>query len=135
MRGNGKISGLDALPCPLCGDSLERGQGRRGLVWICRQCFAGAVTLPILRTVAPRPFVNQLWQAAQHCGRDSALVCPACALPFIEIASPAFPQVRVCVRCYWVWLASDVLSSLATMTTPPPALPAPGARTTRRGRY
>jgi len=125
MRRMADISCLEALPCPLCGESLERGQGRQGLVWMCRNCFAGAVTLPILRRFAPRPFVNRLWQAAQHYGRDSRLACPGCALPFTEITSDAFPQIGVCLRCYWVWLSSDVLSSLSTMGTPPPALPPP----------
>jgi hypothetical protein len=132
MRRVADISCLEALPCPHCGESLERGQGRQGLVWMCRNCFAGAVTLPILRRFAPRPFVNQLWQAALHHRRDSALFCPACALPFTEIMGAAFPQIRVCVRCYWVWLSADVLSSLATMNTSPPALAPPPSERPRR---
>jgi ribosomal protein L37AE/L43A len=125
MRRALEISGLEHLPCPLCGECLERGQGRQGLVWICRSCCAGAVTLPILRRVAPRPFVNQLWQAALHQGCRSSLVCPACTQPFTEIVSAAFPQILVCVRCYWVWLGSDVLASLST---PAPQLPPPRAQ-------
>jgi len=131
MRRAVRISGLETLPCPLCGESLERGQGRQGLVWMCRNCFAGAVTLPILRKFAPRPFVNALWQAALHRGRDSALACPACALPFTEITRAAFPQIRVCLRCYWVWLAADVLSSLTTMADPVRELSAPEPRPPR----
>jgi hypothetical protein len=113
------ISCLEALPCPRCGESLERGQGRQGLVWMCRNCFAGAVTLPILRRVAPRSFVNSVWQAAQHHGCDSRLACPGCSMPFTEILHDAFPHVRVCLRCYWVWLSADVLASFETARTPP----------------
>ncbi len=117
-----EISCLEALPCPLCGGALERGAGREGLVWICRSCRGGAVTLPILRKFAPRPFVNQLWQTALHHGRRSALACPACLHPFAEVASVHALHLGVCVRCYWVWLDCDALEALATLGTPPPAL-------------
>ncbi len=108
---HGAISLAD-LPCPLCGDVLERGAGRQGLVWICRTCHGGAVTLPILRKVAPRGFVNALWQTALHRGRRSSLDCPACTQPFTEVASGGAPGIRACVRCYWVWLDVDALDVL-----------------------
>ena len=118
------VSTLDCLPCPLCGELLERGAGRQGLVWLCETCRGGAVTLPILRKHAPRSFVNALWQTALHHGGRSSLVCPACTQPFTEVASTFGGRIRVCVRCYWVWLDSDVLDALASMTLPSTALPA-----------
>lgn len=117
------VSTLECLPCPVCGELLDRGAGRQGLVWICQDCRAGAVTLPILRRHAPRPFVNALWQAALHHGRPSALVCPACTQPFIDVATTFGGRIQVCVRCYWVWLDSDALDQLATDTTALPAAP------------
>ncbi len=125
MRRAAIVTSLEALPCPLCGDSLERGAGRQGLVWICRSCRGGAVTLPILRRVAPRPFVNALWQTAIRRGRVSPLTCPACTQPFTEVAAGVMPQIRACIRCYWVWLDCDALDSLATVGTPAAALPPP----------
>ena len=121
------ISRLDALPCPLCGDALERGAGREGLVWICRSCRGGAVTVPILRRYAPRPFVNGLWQTALHRGRPSRLECPACLHPFIEVAGGFAPRITVCVRCYWVWLDCEALDALATnsLAAPTPVLAPP----------
>jgi hypothetical protein len=124
MRRAARIACLADLPCPLCGDVLERGQGRKGLVWICRECRAGAVTLPILRQVAPRPFVNGLWQAALHGGRASDLLCPACNLPFKEIPRTN-PRVHACVRCFWVWLDCEQIDSLAAVVDPPRELPPP----------
>jgi hypothetical protein len=115
---------MEPLPCPLCKEALEPAKGRHGLVWVCRTCRAGAVTLPILRQVAPRPFVNQLWQAALHHGRISKVVCPACTQPFTEcggVSAAANPQLQVCVRCFWVWLSPDGLSSVFTVPTLPPA--------------
>ena len=107
---------MEPLPCPLCRGFLEPTTGRHGLVWLCRACRAGAATLPILRQVAPRAFVNRLWQAALHNGRTSALVCPSCAQPFTEfVGAGAAVDLRlvVCVRCFWVWLGPKELSSLS----------------------
>lgn len=128
------INCLDALPCPLCGDALERGAGREGLVWLCRACRGGALTLPILRRFAPRPFVNRLWQTALHDGRVSALQCPACLHRFTEVASVVSPRILACVRCYWVWLDCDALDVLASpagtaaTVLPPSARPLPPPR-------
>jgi ribosomal protein L37AE/L43A len=110
------IADLASLPCPRCGERLERGEGRQGLVWVCRTCRGGAVTLPILRKYAPRPFVNALWQTALRAGRPSALHCPACAHPFTAVASAAPAEIQACVRCYWVWLDCDALDALAHAT-------------------
>jgi Zn-finger nucleic acid-binding protein len=134
MRRATDISCLEALPCPLCGESLERGAGRQGLVWICRTCRGGAVTLPILRKFAPKPFVNHLWQTALRHGHPSALVCPACMHRFTEVTAGTTPQIKACVRCYWVWLDCDVLDSLTTVATPTAALPPPRRALTSRRR-
>jgi hypothetical protein len=116
---------MEPLPCPLCKGALEPSRGRHGLVWVCRVCRAGAVTLPTLRQVAARPFVNQLWQAALHHGCASKVVCPACTQPFTEFrraSGAAHPPLKVCVRCFWVWLSPEGLSSVFTVPTLPPML-------------
>jgi ribosomal protein L37AE/L43A len=121
----GEVARGEPLPCPSCRGSLEPTKGRHGLVWLCRSCHAGAATLPILRQVAPRAFVNHLWQAALHDGRRSPLVCPSCARPFTKFAragAAVGAQIEVCVRCFWVWLSPSALSSLSAGVTPPPAL-------------
>jgi Transcription factor zinc-finger len=127
MRRLADVSCLAALPCPLCGGALERGQGRKGLVWFCPDCHAGAVTLPILRQVAPRPFVNQLWQAVLRAGRASALMCPACGYPFREVAN-GDPRIKACLRCYWVWMDTDRIDALASTAPAPRELPSPRRR-------
>ncbi len=104
---------LEDLSCPLCRGSLERAKGRHGLVWLCRDCRAGAVTLPVLRRVAPRGFINDAWQTALRCGRRSRLVCPACAEPFVEVSVGGDdPRIKACVRCFWVWLNPEALSTM-----------------------
>lgn len=128
---------MEQLPCPTCGGYLERAQSRHGLVWLCRACRAGAVTLPVLRQVAPRTFVNELWQAALHDGRKSRFVCPACAQPFTEFRRAAVhPQIKVCVRCFWVWFSPELVAVLAAtpraLAGPPSgAAPAAGAEARR----
>lgn len=132
--GRGLDPSLDALPCPLCKRPLEPTQGTHGLVWLCRACRAGAATLPILRQVAPREFVNHLWQAALHDGRPSALVCPSCAQPFTTFAKGRVvvrPKLEVCVRCFWVWLGPQALDSLSAAVPPPLALEGPRAQVRR----
>jgi Zn-finger nucleic acid-binding protein len=115
---------MESLPCPLCRGALEPTKRRHGLVGVCRACRAGAVTLPILSAVAPRRFVNQLWQAALYNGRASRVVCPACRQPFTEFKGASITvtsQLKVCVRCFWVWLRPGALPSLAAIDSLPPA--------------
>jgi len=108
-----RSTSLEELSCPLCRGSLERAQGRHGLVWLCRECRAGAVTVPVLRRVAPRAFVNDAWQTALRRGRRSRLVCPACAEPFVEVSvGRADPRMKACVRCFWVWLNPHALAAV-----------------------
>jgi hypothetical protein len=105
---------MESLSCPLCGEWLVPTKRRHGLVWVCRVCRAGAVTLPILRQGASRPFVNQLWQMALHNGRPSTLLCPACTRLFTECrgaTAAVNSQLKVCVRCFWVWLRPGALLS------------------------
>ena len=116
-------SGLKPLACPCCRRLLEPTTGRHGLVWLCRSCRAGAATLPVLRQVAPRTFVNHLWQTALHGGRVSTLRCPSCAQPFTELVGPGdgttARQLEVCVGCFWVWLGPGTLSQLSPELPPP----------------
>lgn len=116
---------MDPLPCPLCGEHLEPTKRRHGLVWVCHTCRAGAVTLPILRQAASRAFVNQLWQTALHHGRPSRVRCPACRLPFTEFrgaTATVNSQLKVCVRCFWVWLCPGALVSSSEAESSLPAL-------------
>src|SRR5262245_49106517 len=104
------------MRCPGCGAELEPTAGRHGIVWLCRVCRAGAATLPILRHVAPRDFVNQVWQAALQNGVPSAQICPSCTQPFTTFTGSRAriePPLEVCTRCYWVWLSSAALELIS----------------------
>lgn len=107
-------SQLEPLPCPLCHGALEGVTGRHGVVWVCRLCEAGATTLGVVRQVAPREFVNHLWQAAQTQGVASPLRCPSCTQALISLGPDVAiePAAQVCVRCFLVWLGQDSLAVL-----------------------
>jgi hypothetical protein len=131
MRRPVKIVELERLSCAGCGDYLERGAGRHGLVWFCRECRAGAVTLPVLRQIAPRTFVNRVWQAALHASRPSRQWCPACAHPFSELGRDPLwgaAPIKVCTRCHWVWFSADLLATFDRGPAPSPPLEHPPAR-------
>ncbi len=111
------------MPCPLCQAELEPTPSKHGTVWLCRQCRAGAATLPILRKVAPRPFVNEVWRAALREGLASASICPSCTQPFTSLSgSPvdAQPELEVCTRCSWVWLNPKSLAMMSELREPSP---------------
>jgi len=122
-RSVGRLGMSEAgMPCPSCRGELEPTPGRHGIVWLCRSCRAGAATLPILRRIAPRAFVDQVWQAALHEGRASSTHCPSCGQPFTTFRgseATVEPELEVCTRCYWVWLGPASLSSLARLRDPP----------------
>src|SRR5262245_4477042 len=104
------------MRCPGCGAELEPTTGRYGIVWLFRVCRAGAATLPILRQVVPRDFVNHVWQAALQNGVPSAHACPSCTQPFTTFAGSRAriePPLEVCTRCYWVWLSSANLERIS----------------------
>ncbi len=105
---------LEPLPCPLCHAPLEGVTGRHGVVWVCRLCEAGATTVGVVRQVAPREFVNHLWQAAQTHGVASPLRCPSCTQALISLGPEVAiePAAQVCVRCFLVWLGQDSLAAL-----------------------
>jgi hypothetical protein len=109
------------MPCPLCEGELEPASRRHGIVWLCRSCRAGAATLPILRQVAPREFVNHLWQAALQDGIESPRRCPSCTQPFTCFSGSRVevePRLEVCTRCFWVWLHPASLVRLAPILAP-----------------
>jgi Zn-finger nucleic acid-binding protein len=117
----GRSMESQSMPCPSCGAELEPASGQHGIVWLCRACRAGAATLPILRKVAPRAFVNQLWQAALADAVPSPRICPSCTQPFAGFAgsrAKVEPNLEVCTRCYWVWLDSATLKLVSRVARP-----------------
>ena len=114
----------DFMPCPACDTALEPTPSKHGIVWLCNHCRSGAATLPVLRQVAPRAFVQHLWQAALHDGLPSPKICPSCTQPFTTFSGSRVtlePNLEVCVRCYWVWLGPASLSALSQLGEPPSA--------------
>jgi hypothetical protein len=103
------------MRCATCAGPLSAQGMRHGLVWVCRDCAAGATTLGVLRHVAPRAFVNQLWQAARRHGTPSRKACPSCTQPLVELRPPQVriePPIDVCCRCFLIWMERATLAAL-----------------------
>ena len=107
--------GFEPLPCATCDRPLEPKGTPHGSVWLCRHCLAGAATLGVIRKVAPREFVNHIWQAARAHGRDSSLPCPSCTQPLLTFRPDEVsvsPKLEICCRCFFLWLDRDALATL-----------------------
>jgi hypothetical protein len=114
---------LDPMRCATCSGPLVSQPGRHGIVWVCGACVAGATTVGVLRHVAPKAFINHLWQAARLHGSLSAKACPSCTQPLLELRPPQVviePRLEVCCRCFLIWMERPTL--LALRMPPPPAL-------------
>jgi hypothetical protein len=106
---------LDPMLCALCRGPLVGQPGRHGIVWVCASCAAGATTLGVLRHVAPKAFINHLWQAARLHGTTSAKACPSCTQPLVELRPPQVeiePALEVCCRCFLIWMERPTLQAL-----------------------
>lgn len=100
--------------CPLCGDLLTTRRSRFGLVRVCVACVGGTTTLAVLKRVAPKEFINHLWQAAHRSGRPSVKKCPSCGQPLLRLGPGVEiePEIDVCIRCYVVWFERAALEEL-----------------------
>lgn len=105
---------LSSEACPLCGEALTPRPSRFGQVRICQACVGGTTTLSVLKRVAPKEFVNHLWQAAQRSGRPSVKKCPSCRRPLLRLGPGVEiePEIDVCIRCYVVWFEQAALEQL-----------------------
>ena len=104
--------GVDAMLCAACSTALRPRGTPYGVVWVCARCGAGAATVPVIRRVVPRGFVQHLWQAARLHGRPSAQRCPSCTQPLSTFdGSPVevSPVVSVCCHCFFVVLERSAL--------------------------
>ena len=120
---------LDPMRCPICAGPLVSQPGRHGIVWVCGGCVAGATTLGVLRHVAPKAFINHLWQAARLHGSLSSKACPSCTQPLLELRPPQVviePALEVCCRCFLIWMERATLETLRVQPPRPKALGAGG---------
>ena len=107
--------GFQPLPCATPDRNLEPQATPHGSVWLCRRCIAGAATLGVIRKVAPREFINHIWQAARAHGRESSLPCPSCTQPLLTFHPDEVsvsPSLEICCRCFFLWLDRDALATL-----------------------
>jgi hypothetical protein len=82
--------------------------------------MGGTTTLSVLKRVAPKEFINHLWQSAQHAGRPSIKACPSCRQPLTTLGPEIEiePEFDVCIRCYVVWFEQVTLEHLQRIGHP-----------------
>lgn len=105
---------IQPMLCASCSGELRAQRTDHGLVWLCGSCVAGATTLGVIRKVAPKDFVNHLWQAGYAHDRPSAQRCPSCTQPLLELDGARVelsPSMLLCCRCYLVWLERATLEA------------------------
>lgn len=105
---------MEPMRCARCSFELRPERTEHGLIWLCGSCATGAATLGVIRKVAPRRFVQQLWQAARSHARPDAWRCPSCTQPLLTFEGTpveASPSVRVCCRCFLIVLAQPEMEA------------------------
>jgi hypothetical protein len=98
--------------CAACSAALAPRRTAYGVVWVCARCGTGAATVPVIRKVVPRGFLQHLWQAARLHGRPSTQRCPSCTQPLSTFdGSPVevSPVVSICCHCFFVVLERSAL--------------------------
>jgi membrane associated rhomboid family serine protease len=113
--------------CPKCQCRLSRVRNKLGVFWVCQKCGGRAVSVPLLRQVLTRDYVNRLW-AAVHEGRGTpGRLCPACERPMLEVAvwtAADAAKLDVCKICEFVWFDPSEFETAPSLP-PPPKKPDP----------
>lgn len=117
------------LTCPRCSEKLRSARGSGGISWLCPSCRGRATTLPVLRKLAPKSFVRDLWRASGNEPASPGLKCPSCHHPSraVDVALvDGVETLDVCRRCHVIWF--DAGEFAAVPRSPPPLPEAPAGR-------
>jgi len=109
--------------CPNCRNRLSRTQNKIGFYWVCPNCGGRAVSVPLLRRVLARDYVNSLWAAARDGEGTPGRRCPACDRRMLEVAvltAGESIKLDVCKSCEFVWFDPSEFESA------PACAPEPG---------
>ena len=100
--------------CPVCGRALALARRDFGMLWLCDECVAAFVTLPVLRRLAPS-LAEELRSMPAPVEEGPRLACPFCAGRLLQRSLMAFgPERRLlaCPRCRAVRLDRSALRSI-----------------------
>ena len=119
--------------CPHCRKPLGRVKAPLGVFWQCSGCGGRAATLPLLRRLFAREYVNQIWEYARDGKGVPRRDCPACRGRMIDVPvvyRDLAHWLDVCTRCQLVWFDPREFEAAPEIpaTVPEDAVLAPEAR-------
>jgi membrane associated rhomboid family serine protease len=117
--------------CPRCETPLGRVRGPQGVYWSCAGCGGRAVTLPLLRRLLVRPYINQIWQYAKDEKGVRRRPCPLCRQLMIDVPvvyGAAAHWIDVCTGCQLVWFDPREYEEAPAMAAPAGEVLSPRAR-------
>jgi membrane associated rhomboid family serine protease len=110
--------------CPRCKVRLKRHKQDSLIFWRCDQCDGRTASLGLLRQVASRETIDNLWRTAAKGGR-SGVACPSCERPMAEVAVPTGAGTElldVCRSCHFIWFDATEFESLPPKPPEPPPI-------------
>ena len=111
-------------PCPRDGTELALLRERGKVCHRCPHCCGYLITLPLLRRLLSRTFVNEVWNRAREGGNSEGnLLCPRCRQAMAAVRTPAkesTPEIEldVCSRCQHVWLDAGEIEAVPAKPEP-----------------
>jgi len=127
---------IEGMSCPTCDDALVREVFEGGSRPTCPRCAGCAVTVSLLRRIAPRERVNEIWNAAAREGPTSPRACPSCshAMRLGRVAvEGATIEIDACRRCQLLWFDGSELETFSPeRQEPDPDAPDPSAESHAR---
>jgi len=112
------------MRCPRCSDELVATVCDRGKIHACSTCAGCAVTVEMLRRLAPKDRVNRAWRQAREHHDRSALTCPECgaAMRMVHLAiGTGDLALDACAVCHVVWFDQSELATFAPASGKPTA--------------
>lgn len=114
--------------CPKCATALARARSAVGVFWACTACRGRAVTMPVLRKVLDRDFLNALWQGARGARGVRRRPCPVCGriMTDVPIAHGDYARwLDTCGPCQLVWFDPGEFEGAPAAPPPAPTEPEP----------
>ncbi len=116
------------MECPRDRQPLEALSLDHAVCFACPQCGGRAATVELLRRMAPRERLRELW-ALVRAGAAADAECPSCRKPMRLVAlreAERVLQLDGCAGCHVIWFDAGELRALAPGAAgPAPVVDAP----------
>lgn len=110
------------MRCPACAVDLVAGNAGGALSFRCATCEGTAVTVPVLRRLAPGDRVWTLWNEVWQDAEPAMRRCPACEAPMACVTvdeGAAGLEIDACRTCQVIWFDLGELRAFAPADSAP----------------